>query len=119
MVAGQRLPVGCHNVREGCLQRPSSTLRWARENGCNWNARTSTCAAARGHLEVLQWLRAEGCPWDFWTCCSAVQQGHVETLRWARENGCPWQWYTRDRAAEELGYTDDFGNLINDGNPAQ
>ena len=34
---------------------------------------------------------------------------HVETLRWARANGCPWYAITRDQAAEELGYTDDFG----------
>ena len=42
---------------------------------------------------------------------SAVDKGHLETLRWARENGCPWIATTRDRAAE-LGYTDDFGNLV-------
>ena len=39
-------------------------------------------------------------------------QGHVETLRWARENGAPWTASTRDNAAAELGYTDDFGNLV-------
>ena len=33
-------------------------------------------------------------------------------LRWARENGCEWDTATRDRAAEELGYTDDLGNLV-------
>ena len=35
----------------------------------------------------------------------------MEVLRWARENGCPWRAYVRDRAAAELGYTDDLGNL--------
>ena len=69
-------------------------------------------------MEVLQWLRAEGCPWGATTCYAAVDQGHVETLRWARENGCPWTTYDRDQAAEELGYTDDLGNLVDwDGNP--
>ena len=33
-------------------------------------------------------------------------------LRWARENGAPWDTWTRDRAAAELGYTDDLGNLF-------
>ena len=33
-------------------------------------------------------------------------------LRWARENGCPWEAQDRDRAAAELGYTDNFGNLV-------
>ena len=35
----------------------------------------------------------------------------MEVLSWARENGCPWIAETRDRAAAELGYTDDLGNL--------
>ena len=81
---------------------------------------TNTCAyaAAGGQLEVLQWLRAEGCPWDWSTCHGAVHYSHVEVLRWARENGCPWTAWTRDTAAEELGYTDDLGNLVDyQGNP--
>ena len=69
-------------------------------------------AARSGNLELVRWLRGEGCPWDFNTCFNAVQQGHVEVLRWARENGCPWGPWTRDEAAAELGYTDNFGNLL-------
>ena len=72
------------------------------------------CAAGSGNLELVQWLRGEGCPWDYWTCCHAVDKGHVEVLRWARENGCPWTAETRDKAAEEFGYTDGLGNLIVD-----
>ena len=68
-------------------------------------------AAVSGNLELVQWLRGEGCPWDHNTCYLAVYDGHVEVLRWARENGCPWDAETRDKAAAELGYTDDFGNL--------
>ena len=88
------------------------TLRWARENGCDWNTDTCLNAAYGGQLEVLQWLRANGCPWNAGTCYYAVDQGHVEVLRWARENGCEWIAETRDRAAAELGYTDDLGNLV-------
>ena len=51
------------------------TLRWARENGCDWNAETCECAADQGHLGILQWLRAEGCPWDWSTCYQAVNEG--------------------------------------------
>ena len=69
---------------------------------------------ATGNLELIQWLRAEGCPWDYLTCFSAVNEGDVEVLRWLRENGCPWSAMDRDRAAAELGYTDDLGNLIDD-----
>ena len=88
------------------------TLRWARENGCDWNVDACLHAAYGGHLEVLQFLRANDCPWDHWTCYMAVEYGHLETLRWARENGCPWRASTRDRAAAKLGYTDDLGNLL-------
>ena len=70
--------------------------------------------AACGHLEVLQWLRAKGADWDQDTCQQAVQYSHMELLRWARENGCPWTASTRDKAAAELEYTDDFGNLESD-----
>ena len=69
-------------------------------------------AALSGNLQLVQWLRAEGCPWDGGTCYDAVDQGHVEVLRWARQNGCPWYASTRDEAARRLGYTDDFGNLV-------
>ena len=69
-------------------------------------------AAIRGNLELVKWLRGEGCPWNALTCHFAVDKGHVEVLRWARENGCLWDAEIRDRAAAELGYTDDFGNLV-------
>ena len=67
-------------------------------------------AASSGNLKLVMWLRGEGCPWDIDTCYWAVKKGHVEVLRWARENGCPWTANTRDKAAAELGYTDDLDN---------
>ena len=88
------------------------TLRWARENGCECGEAACLNAAGGGQLEILQWLRAESCPWNGGTCFQAVEKGHVEVLRWARANGCEWDAETRDRAAAELGYTDDFGNLL-------
>ena len=96
------------------------TLRWARENGCEWDKGSCWQAAGGGHLEVLQWLRAEDCPWCWLTCYHATSGGHREVLRWARENGCPWHAETRDRAAAELGYADDLGNLVDyHGDPVQ
>ena len=96
-------------------------LQWlCRERAWSWHmfgafamdADVMSWAAMGGNLDLVRWLRGEGCPWDKWTCYFAAQRGHVETLRWARENGCPWDAYTRDRAARELGYTDDLGNLV-------
>ena len=69
-------------------------------------------AAEGGNLEVVQWLRGEGCPWDSLTCHHAVFKSHVEVLRWVRANGCPFRAEHRDWAAEKLGYTDDFGQVI-------
>ena len=80
------------------------------EGGFAMDKRVMEYAAGSGNLELMQWLRGEGCPWDWWTCAMAVDQGHVEMLRWVRANGCEWTANTRDWAAAELGYTDDFGN---------
>ena len=87
-------------------------VQWLRGEGCPWDEDACMAAVRGRHLEVLKWLRTNGCPWDAGTCYGAVEQGHVEVLRWARENGCEWDAETRDRAAAELGYTDDFGNLV-------
>ena len=77
-------------------------------------------AAKSGNLELVRWLRGEGCPWDMETCDEAVEYGHVEMLRWVRENGCPWSAEDRDRAAAELEYRDDFGNVVDQwGNPVE
>ena len=46
-------------------------------------------AAFGGHLDVLKWARENGCEWDSWTCAYAAQNGHFDVLKWARENGCP------------------------------
>ena len=82
------------------------------EGGFEMDEEVMWQAAHGGNLELVRWLRGEGCPWDWITCYRAVQQGHEEVLRWARENGCPWAAYTRDQAGAELGYTDDFGNVV-------
>ena len=82
------------------------------EGGFAMDEMVMAYAAQGGNLELVQWLRGEGCPWDDWTCYFSVDNGHVEVLRWARETGCPWDANTRDRAAAELGYTDDLGNEV-------
>jgi len=46
-------------------------------------------AAEGGHLEVLKWARENGCPWDRRTTECANAGGHSDVLEWAKENGCP------------------------------
>ena len=79
------------------------------EGGFAMNEYVTENATRSGNLELVQWLRGEGCPWVWITCWYAVDYGHVEVLRWLRSNGCPWAALARDRAAAELGYTDNFG----------
>ena len=106
-----------HAAKYGHLE----LVKWlCGEGGFAMDEEVMSWAAGSGNLELIQWLRAEGCRWNFYTCFGAVQQGHVEVLRWARENGCPWGPYIRDKADVELGYTDDFGNLVDfNGDPVQ
>ena len=88
-------------------------VRWlCGEGGFAMDEHVMLWAASSGNLQLVQWLRGEGCPWDSSTCNIAVRYGRVEVLRWLRANGAPWDADTRDRAAEKLGYTDDFGNLV-------
>ena len=86
-------------------------VKWLQGEGCDWGHSVCASAARSGKLEVLKWLRVNGCPWNEGTCACATYFGQVETLRWARANGAPWISTTRDRAAANFGYTDDFGNL--------
>ena len=83
------------------------------EGGFEMDEGVMADAATSGNLQLVQWLWGEGCPWDDCSVCElAVEYGHVEVLRWVRENGAWWTPFDRDRAAEELGYTDDLGNLV-------
>ena len=49
-------------------------------------------AARWGYLEVFKWARANGCEWDASTCASAARGGHLDVLKWARSNGCNWDY---------------------------
>ncbi len=84
-------------------------LKWARANGCPWDASTCRKAAAgrshfQGqHFEVLKWAHANGCEWDVMCCAFAALLGDLEMLQWARENGCPWDVWTCNFAAQGKG----------------
>ena len=75
---------------EACKRGYVSTLKWARQNGCDWNSNTCKVAAENGHLNCLQWARQNGCDWSSNTCYAAAENGHLNCLQWARQNGCDW-----------------------------
>ena len=47
-------------------------------------------AAFCGHLDVLKWARENGCQWDSSTCRHAALNGHLDVLKWVWNNGCKW-----------------------------
>jgi len=50
-------------------------LAWAKDNGCQWDVKTSQTIACDGNLKVLQWAREHDCPWDEDTCSMAAGSG--------------------------------------------
>ena len=99
----------------------AALAKWALAEGCprerDFYYNMAHAAAQYGHLELVKWLCGEGGfemggPSFVMVMRYAIQYGHVEVLRWVRENGCIWDAYDRDKAAAKLGYTDDFGNLV-------
>jgi Ankyrin repeats (3 copies) len=65
-------------------------LRWLKDHGSAYTARTCEFAAAGAHLHVLQFLHDEGCEWHESACRAAAKHGHLPTLQWLHEQGCPW-----------------------------
>jgi len=66
-------------------------LAWVKDQrGCPWYAKTFTCIARGGNVEVAKWAKERGCPWDEETCAYAARGGHLEVLQWLRAEGCPW-----------------------------
>ena len=110
----------CTMAQAAAFHGQIELVKWlCGEAGFAMNETVMNSATCSGNLKLVQWLRGNGCPWNAGICHFAVDKGDVEVLRWARENGCPWCVEDRDRAAAELGYTDDLGNLVDmDGNLA-
>jgi hypothetical protein len=80
-------------------------LKYAHENGCDWDVSITCSAAENGQLECLKYLHENGCPWNEYTTPAAAENGHLDCLKYAHENGCPWDEYTT-RAAAENGHLD-------------
>lgn len=79
-------------------------LKYARQEGHQWNDAATREAGKNGHLETLKWLRSQGCPWCLCLCSLAAKEGHFNILKWARANGCPWCYATCVDNAEKAGH---------------
>jgi len=83
-------------ARQGWLP----VLKWARENGCRMNPKTSSGAARCGQLDALKWLSEKGCRLDEYICDKAAKGGHFALLGWLQENkGCLFSPFTCEIAA--------------------
>jgi len=49
----------------------------------------------------LKWAHENGCEWDEHTCASAAEAGHFETLKYAYDNGCPCDDHTHTYIAKQ------------------
>ena len=63
-----------------------STLKWAREHGCDWNSNTCYVAAREGHLDCLIWAREHGCDWNP-VFCRLIAHRHQNILDWMTSLG--------------------------------
>ena len=77
-------------LRKRLLGGHLELLKWARENGCEWDAMTCASAAKSGNLDILKWARQNGCEWDQEVGDNAVLHGHLEILDWIGNNGYEW-----------------------------
>ena len=53
-----------------------------------------------GNLDCLRYAYENGCEWDSLITSIAAKFGQFECLKFAHEHGCPWDLYTTLRAAE-------------------
>jgi len=58
-----------------------------------------------GYFRCLKYAHENGCPWDERTSERAVKGGWVHCLLYVIEKGCPWNEKGRGILASEFGYT--------------
>jgi hypothetical protein len=75
-------------------------LKYAHENGCEWNSDLIAYAAKNGHLDCLRYAFENGCQTSEYTTASAAEGGNLDCLRYVHENGCEWDSFTSSEAAE-------------------
>jgi hypothetical protein len=113
-------------------------------DGCDWDAYTIACDAARSEsIEMMEWLaeqedvvfdanvmiaaarvgdvlmceylRSIVCDWNIEVCTTTMQFGRLYMLRWLREHGCPWDVNAVCVAAAQMGGTDALDYIIEQG----
>lgn len=47
-----------------------------------WNYWVCSNAVLDGHYKILKWARENGCDWDYNVRCHAINNNHVEIFEW-------------------------------------
>jgi len=92
-------------------------LKFAYENGCEWDVQTHVAAATGGHLHCVKYAFVEGLAWHESVSEAAAQNNQLECLKYVLQKGCPASEKVTFEAAK-AGYLEclrcalDFGCVI-------
>lgn len=74
-----------------CKIGDASLLKYAHENGNEFELNITLVAAVGGHLDCLKYVYENNMLiWHPKTTYIAAKHGHLSCLKYAYENGCPW-----------------------------
>jgi hypothetical protein len=88
---------------DACRSGSIPLLRWLKEQGVGFTARTLGSAASRGHIDLCEYLLSVDCPMDASACVVAANYSQTATVRWLHEHGCPWNAFAVCVVAAECG----------------
>eukprot|EP00953_Heterococcus_sp_UTEX-ZZ885_P003877 2607-Heterococcus_DN1.PRE.4 len=81
------MPAGITN--DAAVSGNVEVLKWLRVCKRSMTPKTSTAAAAAGHLSAVMYLHSMSLC-DAETCHAAAEKGHLPILQWLILNGCDW-----------------------------
>ena len=59
------------------------------ENSVIFNIDFMNWTAKNGYLNLMKYAHENGCDWNSYTTKYASKNGHLDCLKYARDNGCP------------------------------
>ena len=85
---------GYHRGGAACADAAGSgradIVRWLRDRGAKWDARSCAEAAMGGHIDVLRFLLGNDCPQGNHLLFWGVKSGCIEVIKYLVEQGYPW-----------------------------
>jgi ankyrin repeat protein len=65
-------------------------IKYLFEHGCPWNEEVFPVAVYNKNIEIIKYLHKNGCPWNESTFINAVSSGILENVKYLHKNGCPF-----------------------------